>query len=47
MTFSSTVMVEKRRMFWNVRVMPRFVIVCGGSPPIRSPSNTTSPAVDG
>ena len=34
-------------MFWNVRVMPRFAIAWGGSPPIRSPSNTTSPAVGG
>ncbi len=34
-------------MFWNVRVIPRLVIACGGNPLIRSPSNTTSPAVGG
>ena len=31
-TFSSAVMFWNRRMFWNVRPMPRCVIACGGLP---------------
>ena len=32
MTFSSTVMVGNRRMFWNVRAMPSDVISLGFMP---------------
>ncbi len=32
-------------MFWNVRPMPRFVIVCGGGPTDLLPSKRIAPAV--
>ena len=44
-TFSSAVMFWKRRMFWNVRPMPRAVIACGGFPVTSSPRNVIVPAV--
>ena len=44
-TFSSAVMFWNRRMFWNVRPMPRSVIACGGIPVTSSPSNTIRPDV--
>ena len=44
-TFSSAVMFWNRRMFWNVRAIPRFVIAWGGSPVTRRPSKKTSPLV--
>ncbi len=44
-TFSSAVMFWKRRMFWNVRPMPRCVNACGGLPVMSSPLNCTRPAV--
>ena len=31
-TFSSAVICENSRMFWNVRPIPSFVIACGGWP---------------
>ena len=42
-TFSSAVMFWKRRMFWNVRPMPRSVNACGGLPVTSSPSKTITP----
>ena len=42
-TFSSAVMFWKRRMFWNVRPMPRAVIACGGLPVTSSPRNVIVP----
>ncbi len=44
-TFSSAVMFWKRRMFWNVRPIPRFVNACGGFPVMSSPLKCTRPAV--
>ena len=44
-TFSSDVICWKRRMFWNVRPMPRSVAVCGGEPAMSLPSKTTRPEV--
>ena len=44
-TFSSAVICGKRRMFWNVRPMPAFVIACGGLPVTSSPSKRMRPAV--
>ena len=44
-TFSSELIVWKRRMFWNVRPIPSAVTRCGERPAISWPSNTTSPAV--
>ena len=44
-TFSSAVISWNRRMFWKVRPMPSFVIVCGGRSPISSPSNVIEPDV--
>ena len=38
-------MFWNRRMFWNVRPMPRCVNVCGGFPVRSSPAKTTRPAV--
>ena len=37
-TFSVAVMVEKRRMFWNVRAIPAFITRSGRAPVmLRSP----------
>src|SRR4051794_16294792 len=44
-TFSSAVMLWKRRMFWNVRPMPRSVNACGGFPVMSSFANQTRPFV--
>src|SRR5437868_79021 len=44
-TFSSAVMFWKRRIFWNVRPMPRCVNACGGFPVMSCPSKCTRPAV--
>src|SRR3954452_16732051 len=44
-TFSSAVMLWKRRMFWNVRPMPRSVNACGGFPVMSSFANHTRPFV--
>ena len=44
-TFSSAVMFWKRRMFWNVRPIPRSVIACGGLPVTSSPSRMITPEV--
>ncbi len=35
----------KRRMFWNVRPIPRSVTACGGLPVMSSPSKMIRPAV--
>jgi hypothetical protein len=43
--FSSAVMLWKRRMFWNVRPIPRSVTACGGLPVTSWQSNTIAPAV--
>ena len=43
-TFSSAVMFWNSRMFWNVRPMPRCVILCGGLPGrCRRPSKNDEP----
>ena len=44
-TFSSAVMSWKRRMFWNVRPIPRSVTAWGGLAVMSWPSNVISPAV--
>ena len=44
-TFSRTVMLPKRRMFWKVRAIPRAVIWCGCRRWIGAPSKTISPEV--
>ena len=44
-TFSSAVICGNRRMFWNVRPMPSFVIACGGLPVTSAPSNKSWPDV--
>ena len=44
-TFSSTVSERNRRMFWNVRAMPRRQTWCAGRPSMRSPSKTRRPRV--
>ena len=44
-TFSSALICEKSLMFWNVRPMPSFVIVCGGRNEISVPSKTIEPEV--
>ena len=31
-TFSAAVIAPNRRMFWNVRAMPRAAILCGATP---------------
>ncbi len=38
-------MFWKRRMFWNVRPIPRAVTACGGLAVTSSPSKTICPAV--
>jgi hypothetical protein len=44
-TFSSAVMFWNRRMFWKVRAMPAWAILCGSRPVIDLPSNRTVPDV--
>ena len=44
-TFSSTVIPRNRRMFWNVRAMPRLVTALGFKPTRFLPLNMTSPSV--
>src|SRR5215470_6175516 len=44
MTFSLTVMFRKSRRFWNVRAIPRWLILCGGRPTIELPSKRMSPS---
>ena len=36
---------ENSRMFWNVRPIPSFVMVCGGRYETSVPSNTIDPDV--
>jgi hypothetical protein len=43
MTFSRTLIVLKRLMFWNVRAMPRRTIRWGGVFRRVVPSSSTSP----
>jgi hypothetical protein len=45
MTFSRAVIVPKRRMFWNVRARPAFMILSGRPPVTSAPSNMTRPSV--
>ena len=45
MTFSIAVMVEKRRMFWNVRAIPAFMTMSGRAPVMPFPSNSIVPNV--
>ena len=42
---SRTVMFRKSRNVWNVRAIPRPVILCGSRPRMLSPANTMSPPV--
>src|SRR6266540_5302536 len=44
-TFSSAVIFANRRMFWNVRPIPRAVTWCGFRPLICRPSNSSVPLV--
>ena len=44
-TFSVAVMVEKRRMFWNVRAIPAFMTMSGRAPVMSLPSNVIRPSV--
>ena len=46
-TFSSSVISLKMRMFWNVRAMPLRVIWCGLRPSSVAPSSVMSPVVGG
>ena len=43
-TFSSADRLAKRRMFWNVRAMPRAVTSCDFSPASGAPSKVKLPA---
>ena len=43
--FSVAVIVENRRMFWNVRAIPSFMITSGRPPVIPRPSNVIRPIV--
>ena len=45
MTFSSADIVPKRRMFWNVRAMPSFMILSGRPAVMFAPSKETRPSV--
>ena len=45
MQFSAAVMVANRRMFWNVRAMPAFMIRSGRLPVMLRPVNVISPIV--
>ena len=45
MTFSIAVIVENRRMFWNVRAIPAFMTMSGRAPVMSRPSNSISPNV--
>ena len=38
-------MVEKRRMFWNVRAIPAFITMSGRAPVMLRPSNAIVPSV--
>jgi hypothetical protein len=44
-TFSSTVMLPKRRMFWNVRAMPSLLACTAFMPAVSLPSRMTTPVV--
>jgi hypothetical protein len=44
-TFSSTVMVLKSLMFWNVRATPAWVTMCGALAVMSRPSKMTLPDV--
>ena len=45
MQFSTAVMVANRRMFWNVRAMPSFMITSGRPPVTFRLSNSIRPSV--
>ena len=42
-TFSTAVMVENRRMFWNVRAIPAFMTMSGRAPVMFWPSKAIAP----
>jgi hypothetical protein len=44
-TFSVALMVANRRMFWNVRAMPYFMILSGRPVVMLRPSKTIRPSV--
>ena len=44
-TFSIAVIVEKRRMFWNVRAIPAFMTWSGRAPVMFFPLNAIVPIV--
>ena len=44
-TFSTAVIVEKRRMFWNVRAIPAFMTWSGRAPVMFLPANEIVPMV--
>ncbi len=44
-TFSTAVMVENSRMFWNVRAIPAFITLSGRAPVMSRPSNSIRPSV--
>ena len=44
-TFSVAVMVENRRMFWNVRAIPAFITMSGRAPVMLRPANAIVPSV--
>ena len=44
-TFSIAVIVENRRMFWNVRAIPAFMTMSGRAPVMLLPSNSIVPSV--
>ena len=44
-TFSSAVIVPNRRMFWNVRAIPRSTIRSGRIAVMFAPSNTIAPVL--
>ena len=43
MQFSTALMVANRRMFWNVRAMPSFMITSGRPPVTFLPSKSIRP----
>ena len=45
MTFSIAVIVENRRMFWNVRAIPCFITMSGRAPVMPRPSKSIVPNV--
>ena len=44
-TFSTALIVPNRRMFWNVRAIPSFMMMSGRAPVTSLPSNAIRPDV--